>query len=210
MVPKTFCRTKRISGGKGALTVWNRLKIIPIFQKVSLPVTSIGCQSMEWHTSTFQGPQNTRKSKSKIKCMSRFSFQPRNRSQSLRLKAERSITFTERFLKNFENKNNCRHHHNALSNNIPVALQPPYSHDLSLCDFFLFPRLKNHLKGRNFGTLENIQTAATDYYTIGDIFISSMLKEVILRVTLNCNSIGIKKIKISLLIYTPRVQIRLF
>ncbi|GFX00016.1 putative transposase [Trichonephila clavipes] len=30
------------------------------------------------------------------------------------------------------------------------------------CDFFLFPKLKNHLKGHHFGTLENIQTAVTD------------------------------------------------
>jgi hypothetical protein len=27
---------------------------------------------------------------------------------------------------------------------------------------FLFPRLKNHLKGRHFGTLDNIQNSVTD------------------------------------------------
>ncbi|GFT55919.1 putative transposase [Trichonephila clavipes] len=48
------------------------------------------------------------------------------------------------------------------SKNIPVASQPPYSPDLSPCDFFLFPKLKNHLKGHHFGTLENIQTVVTD------------------------------------------------
>ncbi|GFT37861.1 uncharacterized protein TNCV_4129111 [Trichonephila clavipes] len=48
------------------------------------------------------------------------------------------------------------------SKNIPVAPQPPYSPDLSPCDFFLFPKLKIHLKGHHFGTLENIQTAVTD------------------------------------------------
>ncbi|GFU64763.1 uncharacterized protein TNCV_2128371 [Trichonephila clavipes] len=41
-------------------------------------------------------------------------------------------------------------------------LTPPYSPDLSPCDFFLFPKLKNHLKGHHFGILENIQTAVTD------------------------------------------------
>ncbi|GFT99461.1 putative transposase [Trichonephila clavipes] len=46
--------------------------------------------------------------------------------------------------------------------NIPVAPQPPYSPDLSPCDFFLFPKLKNHLKGHHFVTLENNQTAITD------------------------------------------------
>ncbi|GFU52865.1 putative mariner transposase [Trichonephila clavipes] len=42
------------------------------------------------------------------------------------------------------------------------ASQTPYSQDLNPCDFFLFPKLKNHLKGHHFGTLENIQMAVTD------------------------------------------------
>ena len=45
---------------------------------------------------------------------------------------------------------------------IPVVPQPPYSPDLSPCDFILFPKLKFHLKGRNFGTVENIGKAVTD------------------------------------------------
>jgi len=45
---------------------------------------------------------------------------------------------------------------------IPVVPQPPYSPDLSPCDLFLFPRLKNHSKGRHFGTLDNIQKSVTD------------------------------------------------
>ncbi|EFN79006.1 hypothetical protein EAI_12161, partial [Harpegnathos saltator] len=38
-----------------------------------------------------------------------------------------------------------------------ITSQPPYSPDLSPCDFFPFPKLKNVLKGCHFGTLENIQ-----------------------------------------------------
>jgi hypothetical protein len=38
---------------------------------------------------------------------------------------------------------------------IPVVLQPPCSPDLSSCDFFLFPKLKFHLKGLHFGTVDN-------------------------------------------------------
>jgi len=45
---------------------------------------------------------------------------------------------------------------------IPVVPQPPYSRDLSPCDFFLFPKLKFHLKGRHFGTVGNIEKAVTD------------------------------------------------
>ena len=37
----------------------------------------------------------------------------------------------------------------------------PPSPDLSLCDFYLFPKLKNVLKGRLFGTLENTQKSVT-------------------------------------------------
>ena len=46
--------------------------------------------------------------------------------------------------------------------NIPVFPQPPFSPDLSPCDFFLFSRLKNHFKWRHFGTLDNIQKSVTD------------------------------------------------
>jgi len=45
---------------------------------------------------------------------------------------------------------------------IPVVPQPPYSPDLSPCDFFLFPKLKFHPKGLHFGTVENIEKAVTD------------------------------------------------
>jgi len=45
---------------------------------------------------------------------------------------------------------------------IPVVPQPPYPPDLSPCDFFLFPKLKFHLKGRHFGTVENIEKAVTN------------------------------------------------
>jgi len=44
---------------------------------------------------------------------------------------------------------------------ISVIQQPPYSPELSLCDFFLFPKLKFHLKGRHFGTVDNIQKVVT-------------------------------------------------
>jgi len=45
---------------------------------------------------------------------------------------------------------------------ISVIPQPPYSSDLGACDFFLFPKLKFHLKDRHFGTVDNIQKVVTD------------------------------------------------
>jgi len=61
------------------------------------------------------------------------------------------------------------HHDNAPShtsvltqqflakNKISVIPHPPYSPDLAPCDFFLFPKMKLKLKGRRFGTTEEIQ-----------------------------------------------------
>jgi len=49
-----------------------------------------------------------------------------------------------------------------VNKNIPVLPHPPYSPDLALCDFYLFPRLKSKLKGNHFGTMENIQKTVTD------------------------------------------------
>jgi len=65
------------------------------------------------------------------------------------------------------------HHDNAPSHtsftvreflsqrNITMLPHPPYSPDLAPCDFFLFPKLKTQLKGHHFGTVENVQAAAT-------------------------------------------------
>jgi hypothetical protein len=38
---------------------------------------------------------------------------------------------------------------------------PPYSPDLSPCDYFLFPKLKLPLKGRLFEDVQDIQGAVT-------------------------------------------------
>ena len=46
-------------------------------------------------------------------------------------------------------------------NNITTLPHPPYSPGLASCDLFLFPKLKTHLKGHHFGTVENVQAAVT-------------------------------------------------
>ncbi|PNF17157.1 hypothetical protein B7P43_G09084 [Cryptotermes secundus] len=45
--------------------------------------------------------------------------------------------------------------------NIPVITQPPYSPDLALSDFWLFPTKKVGLKGTHFATMENIKSNET-------------------------------------------------
>ncbi|XP_043260660.1 uncharacterized protein LOC122402146 [Colletes gigas] len=68
-------------------------------------------------------------------------------------------------------KNNCwiLHHDNASShtsilvreflakNSTNVIEQAPYSSDMALCDFFLFPKLKLPLRGRRFESMEAIK-----------------------------------------------------
>ena len=42
-----------------------------------------------------------------------------------------------------------------------VFNHPPYSPDLTPCDYFLFPKLKLPLKGRLFEDVQNVQGAVT-------------------------------------------------
>jgi len=40
--------------------------------------------------------------------------------------------------------------------NITVLQQPPYSPDLTPCNFYLFPKMKSVLKGTHFVSVENV------------------------------------------------------
>jgi len=44
---------------------------------------------------------------------------------------------------------------------VPVLDHPPYSPDLAIADFFLFPRLKNLKKGAGFADVTAIQEHVT-------------------------------------------------
>ena len=64
-------------------------------------------------------------------------------------------------------------HNNAPSHNATIIKQflaqwkvtvfdhPPYLTDLAPADYFLFPKVKSHLKGRPFDSISDIQTAVT-------------------------------------------------
>jgi hypothetical protein len=45
---------------------------------------------------------------------------------------------------------------------IPLLPQAPCSPALSLCEFYLFPKLKSGIKGYHFQTLGSVQKAVTD------------------------------------------------
>lgn len=54
---------------------------------------------------------------------------------------------------------------------INTVPHPPYSLDLAPCDFWMFPRLKEKLRGRNFEDVEEMKEAVTealDTFTLED------------------------------------------
>jgi hypothetical protein len=132
-------------------------------------------RSSEWHTSNSPRPKKGRMSKSKIKTMLICFFDIQGivhkefvpQGQAVNKHCYREILEWPR--KRFHRVRPqiedtwMLHHdnapcHTAISVNeflakrgISVVLQPPYSPDLSRCEFFLFPKLKFHLKGRHFG-----------------------------------------------------------
>ena len=44
---------------------------------------------------------------------------------------------------------------------IKTVPHPPYSPDLALCDFWLFPKLKEKLRGCRYETIEEMKEAVT-------------------------------------------------
>ena len=42
---------------------------------------------------------------------------------------------------------------------IELLLHPPYSPDLAICDFWLFPNIKNRLYGQKYESLEDLRWA---------------------------------------------------
>ena len=46
--------------------------------------------------------------------------------------------------------------------NIEPLQHPPYSPDFAISDFFLFPTVKDHLRGRKFESREELGTAITE------------------------------------------------
>lgn len=49
---------------------------------------------------------------------------------------------------------------------VTSIVHPPYSPDLAPADFFLFPKLKLHLKGTRFTSVEEIQTSVTRHLNV--------------------------------------------
>jgi len=142
-------------------------------------------QSSEWHTCNSPSQKKARMSKSKIKTMLicffnsqgivHKEFVPQGQTVNKQYYCEVLERLRKRVCVRPEIEDTWMLHHDnapchtAISLNeflakkgISVVPQPPYSPDLSPCDFFLFPKLKFHLKGHHFGNLDNIQKVVTD------------------------------------------------
>ena len=142
-------------------------------------------QSREWHTANSPPPKKARMNKSKIKSMFICFFESQGIVHKEFVPPGQTVnqTFYREVLERLRKRvarvrpgiaRAWMLHHNApcptavsiheflAEKRIPVVPQPRFSPDLSPCDLFLFPRLKNQLKGRHFGTLDNIQKSVID------------------------------------------------
>ena len=70
----------------------------------------------------------------------------------------------------------------CLDLNIRILPHPPYSPDLAPSDFFLFPSMKKHIKGKRFDTDDDVLEAAEDWLMSENrVFYSQGLLKVIDR-----------------------------
>ena len=144
-------------------------------------------QSLEWKSALSPKPKKARVFKSEIKVMQiaffdvhgivHEEFLPQRQTinqhvhKNILRRLMRSVREKKREL--WETRSWLLHHdkapvHYALGireflakNNIAVMEQPPYSPDLAPRDFFLFPKLKEVIKGTRFQDSEAIKTAVT-------------------------------------------------
>ena len=74
-------------------------------------------------------------------------------------------------------QNNAPTHKSIMVTRYPTAMgiktvsHPPYSPDLVPCDFWMFPRLKEKLKGHRFEDVDDVKEAVTealDTFTLED------------------------------------------
>ena len=144
-------------------------------------------QSAQWKSADSPRPKKFRQSKSRVKTMLITFFDIRGIVHYEFLPAGQTVnqTYYIEVLKRLREKVRRKRHdffadnswflhhdnapaHTALSvreflasKQITVLEHPPYSPDLAPNDFFLFPKIKEVLKGKNFDDIEDIKANAT-------------------------------------------------
>lgn len=143
-------------------------------------------QSSQWKTKSEPRPKKARQVRSNVKVLItvffdwkgvvHYEFLPRGRTVNKEYYVEVLRHLREAIRKKrpelWANKTFILHHDNApahasrlvsqfLTNtNTSLLTQPPYSPDLSPCDFFLFPKIKKTMKGKRYANIEDIKTAS--------------------------------------------------
>lgn len=145
-------------------------------------------QSMHWKSPNSPRMKKARMSKSKFKAMMIVFFDihgilyvnwvPEGQTMNKEYYLEVLATLRERVRRKrpelWKNKSWILHQDNApvhtalvvksflAKHGIPVLEHPPYSPDLAPCDFFMFPKVKEVLKGTRFETVEAVKQKATE------------------------------------------------
>ncbi|KAE9537933.1 hypothetical protein AGLY_005905 [Aphis glycines] len=143
-------------------------------------------QSSQWKSVTSPKPKKARQVRSNVKTMLitffdikdliYYKFVPTGQTVNQTYYKEVLIKLREKIRKKrpdqFQNRSWNHDNapaHSALSirefladKQIPVVPHPPYSPDLALCDFFLFPKIKTDLKGQRLDDIETIKKNAVD------------------------------------------------
>jgi hypothetical protein len=143
---------------------------------------------MHWKTSESPKLKKARMSKSKLKAMLIVFFDikgvimtewiPQGQTVNQHYYLQVLTTLRERVRRKrpelWENDSWILHRDNALAhsalsvkqflakNRTQMLQHPPYSPNLAPCDFCLFPKLKNALKGTHFESVEAVKTKATE------------------------------------------------
>lgn len=140
-------------------------------------------ESRVWIHEDDPTPTTVKKQRSMKKVMYAVFFRSTGLVKAVKLEDQRTVTanwYTEvclpEVLKELRIRGLMLHHDNASSHTakktveylqthgVQVVEHPPYSPDLAMCDFWLFFKLKKHLRGRRFLTEEEIHEAIMDFF----------------------------------------------
>ncbi|VVC25866.1 Transposase, type 1 [Cinara cedri] len=144
-------------------------------------------QSSQWKTSASPRPKKARQVRSNIKTMLICFFDVKGVVHSEFIPPGQTVNqaFYLEVLKRLRNSLRRKrpdlwqsgdwffHHDNApahtalsvrrfLTKNMTTVSHPPYSPDLSPCDFFLFPRIKRNMKGKRFADIDEVKNKTTE------------------------------------------------
>lgn len=140
-------------------------------------------ESRVWIYEDDPTPTTPKRQRSMKKVMFAVFFRSTGLVKAIKLEHQKTVTANwyttvclPQILNELQVKGLMLHHDNASSHtakitvkyltekNITVIEHPPYSPDLAMCDFWLFFKLKKHLRGRKFFTEEQIEEEILNFF----------------------------------------------